>query len=72
MADADPVSGPDDAGAAAPANNLALRVASAAVLAPLALVTAYLGGWPFALFWGLAAVAVLWEWTTLVAGPSHR
>ena len=72
MADADPVSGPNDAGAAASVNNLALRVASAAVLAPLALVTAYLGGWPFALFWGLAGVAVLWEWTTLVAGPNHR
>ncbi len=53
-------------------NNLTLRVASAAVLGPLALVTAYLGGWPFALFWGLAGVAVLWEWTTLVAGPNHR
>jgi phosphatidate cytidylyltransferase len=53
-------------------NNLTLRVASAAVLGPLALVTAYLGGWPFALFWGFAAIAVLWEWTTLVAGPRHR
>ena len=28
-----------------------LRVASALVLAPLALGAAYLGGWPFALFW---------------------
>ncbi len=72
MADADPVSGPGDSGAAAPANNLALRIISAIVLAPLALLTAYLGDWPFALFWGLAAVAVLWEWTTLVAGPGHR
>ncbi len=68
----DPVSRSGDAGAAAPANNLALRVASAVVLAPLALITAYLGDWPFALFWGLAAIAVLWEWTTLVAGPHHR
>ena len=72
MADADPVSGPGDAGVAVPANNLALRVVSAAVLAPLALLTAYLGGWPFALFWALAAIAVLWEWTTLVAGPRHH
>jgi phosphatidate cytidylyltransferase len=68
----DPVSRPGEAGAAAPANNLALRIASAVVLAPLALITAYLGDWPFALFWGLAAIAVLWEWTTLVAGPHHR
>lgn len=72
MPDADPVPGPNDAVAVPSVNNLALRVASAAVLGPLALVTAYLGGWPFALFWGLAGVAVLWEWTTLVAGPNHR
>jgi phosphatidate cytidylyltransferase len=57
---------------AAAANNLALRIASAAVLVPLALLTAYLGEWPFALFWGIAAIAVLWEWTTLVAGRNHR
>jgi phosphatidate cytidylyltransferase len=56
----------------AAANNLALRIASAAVLVPLALLTAYLGDWPFALFWGVAAIAVLWEWTTLVAGRDHR
>ena len=42
------------------------------MLAPLALLTAYIGGWPFALFWALAAIAVLWEWTVLVAGPNHR
>lgn len=72
MAEADPVSGPGDAGAASPANNLALRIVSAVVLAPLALFTAYLGGWPFALFWALVAIAVLWEWTTLVAGPRHN
>ena len=72
MAEADPVSGPNDAHAPVPASNLTLRVASAAVLAPLALLTAYLGGWPFTLFWALAAIAVLWEWTTLVAGPNHR
>ena len=73
MAEADPVTGPgSNAGTPVAANNLALRVASAAVLAPLALVTAYLGGWPFVLLWTLAAVAILWEWTTLVAGPNHR
>jgi phosphatidate cytidylyltransferase len=70
----DLVSGPGDAGrpVATATNNLALRVVSAGVLAPLAVWTAYLGDWPFALFWGVAAVAVLWEWTTLVAGHSHR
>jgi len=73
VAEADPVTGPgSNAGTPVAANNLALRVASAAVLAPLALLTAYLGGWPFVLLWTLAAVAILWEWTTLVAGPNHR
>lgn len=49
-------------------NNLALRIVSAAVLAPLALIVTYLGGWPFDVFWGMAAAAVLWEWTRLVRG----
>jgi phosphatidate cytidylyltransferase len=71
--DADPASGPHQAGSATSAkNNLALRIASAAVMAPLALLTAYFGGWPFALFWGAASIAVLWEWTTLVVGPGYR
>lgn len=56
-------------GTTAPASNLALRIASAVVLAPLALTAAYFGGWPFALFWAAAALAVLWEWTKLVSGP---
>ena len=55
-----------------PANNLLLRVASAIVLAPVALGAAYIGGWPFALFWGIAGIAVLWEWIAMVAGPGHR
>jgi len=37
-------------------------------MAPLAIAAAYLGGWPFALFWAAASIAVLWEWTTLVSG----
>ncbi|HZD92319.1 MAG TPA: phosphatidate cytidylyltransferase, partial [Pseudolabrys sp.] len=45
---------------------------SALVLAPLAIVAAWFGGWLFALFWGVAAIAVLWEWITLVAGRDHR
>ncbi|HZL40257.1 MAG TPA: CDP-archaeol synthase [Pseudolabrys sp.] len=51
------------------ASNLALRVASASVMAPLALLTAYLGGWAFAVFWAAAAIAVLCEWVMLVTGP---
>jgi phosphatidate cytidylyltransferase len=48
-------------------SNLMLRVASAAVLAPLALGTAYWGGWLFVLFWLLAALGIFWEWIGLVA-----
>jgi phosphatidate cytidylyltransferase len=51
-----------------PHSNLARRIASAAVLAPLAVAAAYFGGWPFVLFWAVAAGAVLWEWTRLVKG----
>ena len=58
-----------ETGAATPTSNLALRVASAIVLAPVALAATYFGGWPFTLFWAAAALAVLWEWTSLVKGP---
>jgi phosphatidate cytidylyltransferase len=51
---------------------LMLRVCSALVLVPLAIGTAYLGGWPFALFWSLAALGVFWEWSALVAGDGRR
>jgi phosphatidate cytidylyltransferase len=47
-------------------SNLALRVVSSAVLAPLALIAAYVGGLPFTLFWTVAASIVLWEWTRMV------
>lgn len=53
------------------ARNLWLRVASAAVLAPLAVGAAWLGGLPFTVFWTVAAVAVWWEWVGLVR-PSGR
>ena len=69
MVKTNPVSGPGETGTRATANNLTLRVASAVVMAPLALLAAYLGGWVFALFWAAAALAVLWEWTALVKGP---
>jgi phosphatidate cytidylyltransferase len=74
VGDADPVhrSSTADAGVASARGNLALRIGSALVLAPLALVSAYVGGIAFAVFWSLAAIAVLWEWIGLVAGPNHR
>jgi phosphatidate cytidylyltransferase len=53
-------------------SNLVLRALSALVLGPLALLTTWVGDWPFALFWIVAALAVFWEWTSLVVGSSHR
>jgi phosphatidate cytidylyltransferase len=53
-------------------SELALRVCSALVLVPLAIGTAYVGGWPFAAFWGIAAIGVLWEWMSLVAVADRR
>jgi phosphatidate cytidylyltransferase len=50
---------------------LVLRVCSALVLVPLAVATAYIGGWSFAVFWGAAAIGTFWEWTSLMA-DSHR
>ena len=72
MVGSEPISNAGKAGVPLSANNLLLRVVSAAVLAPLALVAAYIGGLPFALFWGIAALVVLWEWMTLVVGPNYR
>jgi phosphatidate cytidylyltransferase len=51
---------------------LARRIASALVLVPLAVATAYVGGWPFTFFWGAAALGVLWEWAALAAGHDRR
>lgn len=53
-------------------NELSLRVTSGLVLALLAIGTVVLGGWPFAVFWSLAAIGVLWEWTTLIVGGERR
>jgi len=52
-------------------SELGLRVCSALVLVPLAVATAYIGGWSFAVFWGVAALGTFWEWTSLIA-VSHR
>jgi phosphatidate cytidylyltransferase len=51
--------------------NLLLRIISAAVLVPVALAAAYVGGWSFLLLCGLAAGGILWEWTRLVTGRSE-
>jgi phosphatidate cytidylyltransferase len=70
VADADPA---HPAGTIAPGRGeLTLRICSALVLVPLAVGTAYLGGWPFAAFWSLAAIGVFWEWSALVAADQRR
>ena len=51
----------------APSRNFKRRLVSALVLAPLALAAAYFGGWVFVIVCAVAAAAVLWEWTKLVA-----
>jgi len=67
-----PVPPADQAAVKSGASNLTLRIVSAAVMAPVAIAAAYWGGWVFALFWTIAALAVLWEWIGLVAGRDHR
>ncbi|MEA3025586.1 MAG: phosphatidate cytidylyltransferase [Alphaproteobacteria bacterium] len=47
-------------------SNLMLRVVSSLVLAPIAIAAAYFGGIAFLAFWAIAALAVLWEWDTLI------
>lgn len=52
-------------------HNLVVRVASAAVLAPVVLAIAYAGGWVFFILCALAAAGMLWEWMHLVAGHTE-
>jgi len=52
------------------ARELFMRVASAAVLAPVAIYLVYLGGWAFTGLVMLAAVLMTYEWARLVRG-SH-
>lgn len=51
--------------ASARRRNLMLRVASSAVLVPIILVVAWLGGWAFLILCLLAALGILWEWSRL-------
>ena len=54
------------------ANNVTLRIASAAVLAPIAIGFAYIDGWLFLALCAAAAAGILWEWTRLVADHPDR
>jgi phosphatidate cytidylyltransferase len=53
------------------AHNLALRIASAALLGPAVLALTYIGGWPFLALCFLGALGILHEWTLLTAGRSE-
>ena len=55
-----------------PSKELTTRVASAIVLIPVALLTAYLGGWAFALFWLAAGIAILVEWSNMTRIEPQR
>lgn len=46
-------------------NELAVRVVSALILAPVVLAALWIGGAPFALLALIASVLVLWEWTRM-------
>jgi phosphatidate cytidylyltransferase len=50
-------------------SELTLRVVSSAVLAPLAVGLAYVGGWPFLAFWAIAACGIFWEWRAILRDP---
>jgi phosphatidate cytidylyltransferase len=63
---------PASAATATSRNNLILRVVSSAVLAPLAIAAAYVGGVVYAIFWIAASAIVLWEWARLVTGAKLR
>ncbi|WP_114943819.1 phosphatidate cytidylyltransferase [Microvirga calopogonii] len=49
----------------APPKELTTRVLSALVMVVIALAAAYWGGWPFALFWLAAGIAIMVEWTRM-------
>ena len=55
-------------GAQTGAHNLLVRIISAAILAPIVVAIAYVGGWIFLILCGLAAAGIFWEWTHLMAG----
>jgi phosphatidate cytidylyltransferase len=62
-----PGTGGSDKTRPAAMENFLRRTASAAVLAPLAILAAYLGSWVFTAVCALTAAVVFWEWSVLVA-----
>jgi len=56
----------------APSKELTTRILSALVMIAAALLTAYWGGWPFALFWLAAGIAIMVEWTGMTGVEPRR
>lgn len=48
-------------------SELALRIVSSLVLAAIAVLAAWYGGFPYLLLWLVAAVLILWEWGKMCA-----
>ncbi len=70
----DAVTGPDGTssqptpdGQTASDGDLARRIASAIVMAALAIAADVVGAWLFVLFWAAAALGIYWEWSAMVA-----
>jgi phosphatidate cytidylyltransferase len=55
-----------------PPKELTTRVFSALIMVAAALLTAYLGGWAFALFWLAAGIAIMVEWTEMTKIEPRR
>jgi phosphatidate cytidylyltransferase len=49
-------------------SDLKPRAASGFVMIVAALAVTWVGGFPFVVFWGLAALGVAWEWQRLIGG----
>ena len=72
VAEPAPLADKKQAGSLAGRGDLAARIVSSLVLAPVAIAAAYAGGWAFGGFWLIVAVGIWWEWNTLVSGPGNR
>jgi phosphatidate cytidylyltransferase len=62
----------DAAPAPKPASELKARVVSALALGVVALLMTWWGGWPFALLWLAAGLAILVEWTAMTRTEPSR
>lgn len=64
--------GPPDARTNRADDDFPVRLASGLVLAPAALIVAWIGGAIFVAFWAAAALLIAWEWMKLVARGDNR